>query len=97
MSDVEFNEFLSKLFDAIQERLTLDFDVVTVRTKKIKIMMFHGEEWGEAEVNLLKEATIKAANDFKDDFFKFGYEPIPNVEFRGAQACAVVKWLAKEN
>ena len=64
MSDAEFNEFLSKLFDEIQESLSFYFDVVTVKTKKIKIMLFHGEDWGESEVNLLKASTTKAAEKF---------------------------------
>ena len=97
MSDVEFNEFLSKLFDAIQEPLSFYFDVVTVRTKKIKLMLFHGEDWGETEVNLLKAATTKSAEDFKNDFSKFGYLPIPDVKFDEARQCVIIKWLAEEN
>ena len=96
MSDVEFNEFLSKLFDAIEESLTFYFDVVTVKTKKVKICLFHGEDWGEEEVNLLKASTEKAAEDFKNEFEKFGYEPKPNVKFDSARQVAIIKWTAPE-
>ena len=97
MANQEFNEFLSKLFDAIYDFEKINYDIVSVSNKKIMIMMFTGKEWDEAELKLLKDATIKAANDLKDDFLKFSYEPIPIVEFREAQNCAVVKWRAKEN
>ena len=97
MSDAEFNEFLSKLFDTIQESISFYFDIVTVRTRKIKIMLFHGEDWSETEVNLLKAATIKAAEDFKNDFSKFGYAAIPDIKFDESRQCAIIKWLAEEN
>ena len=96
MSDVEFNEFLSKLFDAIEESLTFYFDVVTVKTKKVKICLFHGEDWGKKEVSLLKASTEKAAEDFKSEFEKFGYEPKPNVKFDNARQVAIIKWTAPE-
>ena len=96
MSDAEFNEFLSKLFDAIEESLTFYFDVVTVKTKKVKICLFHGEDWGENEVNLLKASTEKAAEDFKNDFAKFGYDSKPHVKFDNERQVAIIKWLAPE-
>ena len=97
MSSQEFNDFLSNLFNAIYDFEKIDYDIVSVSCKKIMIMMFAGREWDDDELKLLKDATTKAANDFADDFIKFSYEPIPIVEFREAQCCAVVKWRAKEN
>ena len=97
MASQEFNEFLSNLFNAIYDFEKIDYDIVSVSCKKIMIMLFAGREWDDDELKLLKDATAKAANDFKDDFLKFSYEPIPIVEFREAQCCAVVKWRATEN
>ena len=97
MSSQEFNEFLSNLFNAIYDFEKIDYDIVSVSCKKIMIMLFAGREWDDDELKLLKDATIQAANDMKDEFLKFGYEPIPIVKFREAQCCAVVKWRAKEN
>ena len=96
MSDAEFNEFLSKLFDAIEKSLPFYFDVVTVKTKHIKICLFHGEDWGENEVSLLRASTEIAAENFKNDFAKFGYEPKPDVKFDNARQVAIVKWAAPE-
>ena len=96
MSSQEFNDFLANLFNAIYDFDKIDYDIVSVSCKKIMIMLFTGGEWGEDELKLLKDATTKAANDFKNDFAKFSYDPIPIVEFREPQCCAVVKWRAKE-
>ena len=95
MSNQEYNDFLSKLYNAIIDFCKIKYDIIHITSEKIKIQVFLDEEWGDEEINILKDGVKKAGEDLKDDFEKFHFDPIPTVEFWRQQCCAVVKWRMK--
>ena len=95
MPNQEYNDFLTKLYNAVIDFSKIKYDIIHITSEKIKIQVYIDEEWIEEEVDILKDAAKKAGEDLKADFEKFCFDPIPTVELWRQQCCAVIKWRQK--